>query len=138
MITWRKYVSGDLARVNSYEPEPYEGWAGQVEQEGRGLTTILREGVPIVVIGLLDAEPGIAWCFAAVDRDLSAGHGKLITKMIRARLLQGLAILNIHTVRATAKTEDRTAHVFLRAVGLRAVGPAEGGMINYQIHEERT
>lgn len=133
MITWRKYISGDIARVDSIEPDPFEGWADQAEREGRALTTILRDGLPIVATGLIDSGPGEAWCFAVVDRTLASGNGKQVITMMRARLHQAMDVLGIHTVRAEAGTSDRAACVFLRAAGFRPAG-SNGSTTHYTIH----
>ena len=135
MITWRKYMQGDIARVNSHEPDPFPGWSDQAEHEGRALTTILRDGHPIVVIGLLDTDPGHAWCFAAFDRELSAGHGRTIVKMLKARLSQAMSVLRIHCVHTSAQANDKAACGLIRAVGMSASGlPDDLGNQQFIIH----
>lgn len=135
MITWRKYQAGDIGRVNSAEPDPFDGWAEQVEANGRALTTICLGEQPIVVIGLLDTDQRSAWCFAVVDRESSRGHGPMIVAMLRARLEQAMSVLGLTSVHTTTKATDRPARAFLRAVGLRSKGrPDADGMQQFIIN----
>lgn len=135
MITWRKYQQGDIARVNSAEPDPFEGWSDQVEANGRALTTICIGERPVVVIGLLDTDQRSAWCFAVVDRERCKGHGPIIVQMLRARLEQAMSVFGLTSVHTTTRATDRPARAFLRAVGLRSTGqPDNEGMQAFIIH----
>lgn len=119
MISWRTYQNGDIACIGGRDPDPFAGWLEYVEENVRGAVTVLLDGQPVAVSGCMSVWDGVADCFAVVDRDKAAGHGRLITRLLRARMLQAMAVLGIHRMQSTASVQDRAAQVFLRAIGLR-------------------
>lgn len=119
MIGWRKYQAGDLASIEQREPEPFAGWLAFVEEQGRGMATVVLDGKPIAVIGCTMCWDGVADCFAVVDRQKAAGYGRLLASMARARLNQAMRVLGIHRMQCTAAVTDRAGRVFLRAIGFR-------------------
>lgn len=130
MISWREYRAGDIAAVRCLEPDPFEGWAIEIEQNGIGLATIEIDGAPLAVIGCALVADGECECFALVDRQRAAGHGRLISKMAGARLVQVGHALGVLMV-ATVDPADRVAQVFLRAVGFRRDGNGADGLLRF-------
>lgn len=118
-LTWRRYQTGDIKRVNHSEPEAFPGWEEATEEVATGLTTIVLGDVPVAVFGCIVQRHGVAEVFSLVDRSLAVGHGKTIVKMLRAALSGGMRQYQIHRMQATVKVTDTAARVFLRAVGFR-------------------
>lgn len=130
MISWREYQAGDIAAVQCLEPDPFEEWASEIEQNGIGLATIEIDGQPLAVIGCAMVAESVCECFALVDRVRAAGHGRLISKMAGARLAQVGHALGV-LMTATVDPADRVAQVFLRAVGFRRDGHGDDGLLRF-------
>lgn len=122
MISWRRYQAGDLNLIPRSESEPFSGWSDFIEENGRGMATIVLGGDPLVVFGCISCWDGVAEAFATVNREMASGHGKAISRMIRARMDQCMEVLSLHRMQATAGVTDRQGQVFLRAIGFSREG----------------
>lgn len=141
MITWREYRAGDIAVISHSEPEPFDGWTAWIEGSGQGMATVELCGVPIAAFGCVPCWDGVADCFTVLDRAKAIGHGRMIARMIRARINQAMPVLGLHRMQANAGATDRQAQVFLRAIGFRREGvmrmgsPDRSDLITYALLE---
>lgn len=118
-IIGRSYQTGDLAIVPSDEQRPFADWIEYVEASGHGLTTYELDGTPLACIGFTSCWDGVGDAFAVIDRERAAGHGHTLAAMVKARIKQVIQVYGLHRMQSTCAARDRSAGVFLRAVGFR-------------------
>lgn len=119
IIEARPYKPGDGALIPVDEPDPFGFWLREIESAGRGMTSYYLNDLIIAVTFYTPAWSGVADACALVNRDLVAGHGKTLAKIIRRRIDQLMQSDALHRVQATSYVTDRASQVFLRAIGYR-------------------
>lgn len=119
MITTREYRKGDIARIPTAEPDPFDGYADHAELWFKGLTSYDLDGSLAAVTYYSPLWNGVADAAAVIDRAAAAGHGPALALAIRRRIVELMRTDGLHRVQATASPEDRSAQVFLRAMGYR-------------------
>lgn len=133
------YRAGDLARVQTDEPDPYPNWAAQAEQQAHDLRSIRLGDVLVCAFGYSYTLPGVVEAFAVIDRRMVRGHGRMLAKLVRERTAAWMAECGIHRVTATCAARDKAAQAFLRATGhtreciLEAAGADQGDLAQFKI-----
>ena len=114
-----QYESGDIFMVENMAFDPLELWGADVESYMGGASTVRLGDTIVAAFGWAPFMRGVVGSFAAVDRLASAGHGRELAAMVRGQTLLWMGEHAIHRAEAVAPVHDRTAHVFLRAIGYR-------------------
>jgi len=120
--TLDRYRIGDLAKLPMNEPDPVPNWAGYTEKHAHDLRSIRIGDQLVACFGYFPLGNNEADAFAVIDRDLCAGHGKPLAALVRSTMLDWMDHISVTTTYAECAAQDRTAQVFLRAVGFRRVG----------------
>lgn len=118
-VSGRAYRAGDLVQIPSAEQRPFSDWIEYVEQAGHGLTTYELDGHVLASIGFTSCWDGVGDAFAVVNRQMAAGHGRILAAMVKARIKQVMQVYGLHRMQATCEAADHAGRVFLRAVGFR-------------------
>lgn len=130
--TLDRYRRGDLASLPQSEPDPVPGWAEYTEQHAHDLRSIRLGDLLVASFGYFPASYTQADAFAVVDRDLAQGHGAGIAQVIRQQQLQWMQETGAALVTAECRTHDRTAQVFLRAIGFRKIRSEPEGNTHFE------
>lgn len=119
MITTRPYRAGDAALIPVAEQDPSADWMQEMELATHGLASYERDSALIAVTGYQMMWDGVAWAFALVDRERSAGAGRELAAAVRQTLAEQIVRSGVHRVQACCNPADPATKVFLRACGFR-------------------
>lgn len=122
--TLDRYRRGDLASLPQHEPDPVPNWAEYTEQHAHDLRSVRLAGRLVACIGYFPIDASHADAFAVVDRRASAGHGRELAALIRQQQIAWMRATGVTSAFAECRPHDRTAQVFLRAIGFKRTNQA--------------
>jgi hypothetical protein len=127
MLEVRPYQQGDFAALRNLAFDPFLLFGENAELIFNGLRTIWYEDYRVCCTGYASFMPGVVGSFAAVDRVAAEGKGRELVSLIKGLIEKWRIECGCHRIEATCQSQDRTAQVFLRAIGYRFESVIEAG-----------